>query len=68
MGTGELIMVCSSDSLRGCDGLGSCCERGWGLSVGLGTALVGMVAGMEGWTTDWLAMDCLLESELVLGG
>jgi hypothetical protein len=45
IGTGEFIMECSSDSLRGCDGLAICCGGAWGLSVGFG---MGLVAGIEG--------------------
>lgn len=68
MGTGEFIMDCSSDSLRGWDGLAIGWCGAWGLSVGLGTARVGIAAGMEGCETAWLPMDGLLTSGLLLAG
>jgi hypothetical protein len=68
IGTGEFIMECSSDSWRVCDGLAICCREAWGPSAGFGTALVGIVAGVEGWEMVWLLMDDLRASAVLLGG
>lgn len=48
MGTGEFIMVCSSDSLKACDGRVTVGGRPCRGSTDAGPALVGMAPGVGG--------------------
>lgn len=68
IGTGEFIMVCNSDSFRGCEGLGAGCWGVGGPSVGFAIVLDGTAEGVEGCDAVWLLTDCLRTSALLLGG
>ena len=59
IGTGEFIMLCSSDSLRGCEGLAIGCCAAEGASAGFCRALDGIDEGGEGWDPEWLPIDGL---------
>lgn len=68
IGTGEFIMVCSSDSFRGCEGLATGCWGVGGPSAGFAVALGGTAAGVEGCEAVWLLTDGLRASALAVGG